>query len=246
LDSISNFRSGLLIFSPRLAAENYQVKIKAMNEKKKIVIADDHTIFREGLRMLLSSNPEFDVLGEASDGYQAIHYVNKFKPDIILVDLSMPKLTGIEAIIEIKKENPETKILVLTMHNTDEHITAALKAGANGFILKDSSYSELQTAINNILNGKFYVCPSISENLVTGYLEGKRALNQTSSWDTLTKTERRILKRIAEGLTSKEIATQFFISVKTVQKHRSNLMQKLDIHNVSELTAYAYKKGVVV
>jgi two-component system, NarL family, response regulator NreC len=217
-----------------------------MGQKVRIVIAEDHTILREGLKALISTNPNFEVVGEAEDGREAIRCVEKLKPDLILSDLSMPRMNGMEAIREIKKRSPDTKVMVLTVHRTEEYILAALKAGAEGYVLKDSTHSELMLAVKNILSGKRYISPGISEKVIEGYLEGKKALKTRTSWETLTQREREILKLIAEGYRNKEIADYLCISVKTVEKHRANLMDKLDLHSVSALTAFAMEKGLVL
>jgi DNA-binding NarL/FixJ family response regulator len=216
-----------------------------MPERKRIVIAEDHTILREGLRMLLSSNPDFEVVGEAQDGLEAIRAVETLKPDLILMDLSMPRMNGVGAIQEIKKLNPTTKILVLTVHKTEEHILTALKTGAEGYILKDATHSELMLAMDNIFSGKSYLSPGISEKVIEGYLEGRKSVKSSTSWDTLTQREREILKMIAEGYRNKDIADYLCISAKTVEKHRANLMKKLDLHSASSLTAFAMEKGLI-
>jgi DNA-binding NarL/FixJ family response regulator len=216
-----------------------------MEKKSRIVIAEDHTILREGLRSLLSSDPNFEIIREAEDGREAIRGVEKFKPDLILMDLSMPRMNGMEAISEIKKRFKETKILVLTVHKTEEYILATLKAGADGYILKDSTHAELMMAVKNVLSGKQYISPGISEKVIEGYLEGRKTLKARTAWETLTQREREILKLIAEGYKNKEIADDLCISVKTVEKHRANLMEKLDLHNVQALTTIAIEKGLV-
>ena len=216
-----------------------------MPERKRIVIAEDHTILREGLRMLLSSNPAFEVVGEAQDGLEAIRSVESLKPDLILMDLSMPRMNGVGAIQEIKKLNPSTKILVLTVHKTEEHILTALKTGADGYILKDATRGELMLALDNIFSGRSYLSPGISEKVIEGYLEGRKSVKSSTSWDTLTQREREILKMIAEGYRNKDIADYLCISAKTVEKHRANLMKKLDLHSASSLTAFAVGKGMV-
>ena len=208
-----------------------------MKKEHRIVIAEDHTILREGLRVLLSSDPEFEVVGEAEDGRDAIRCVENLSPDLVLMDLSMPRMNGLEAIKEIKKRSPETKIITLTVHKTEEYILATLQAGADGYVLKDATHSELVIAIKNVLIGKRYLDSGISEKVIEGYLEGKRTLKTKSPWDALTPREREILKLIAEGYKNKEIADYLFISLKTVEKHRSNLMKKLDLHSVAALTA---------
>jgi len=216
-----------------------------MSEKHRIIIAEDHTILREGLRALLSSDPELEVVGEAEDGQEAIRVVEKSKPGLVLMDLSMPRMNGMDAIKEIKKRSPDTKVLVLTVHKTDEYILATLQAGADGYVLKDSTNVELRMAIKNVLNGKFFISPGVSGKLIEGYLQNKRPLKPSTPWETLTSREKGILKLIAEGYKNKEIADFLCISVKTVEKHRANLMQKLDLHSVSTLTALAIEKGLI-
>lgn len=216
-----------------------------MAPKYRIVIAEDHTILREGLRALLSSNSDFEIVGEAEDGREAIRCVEKLKPNLILTDLSMPRMNGMDAIREIKRRSRETKVLVLTVHKTEEYILAALQAGADGYLLKDSTHSELLAAVRHVLSGKHYISPGISDKVLDGYLEGRRSLKTRTSWETLTQREREILKLIAEGYKNKEIADDLCISVKTVEKHRANLMEKLNLHNVQALTTYAIEKGVV-
>jgi DNA-binding NarL/FixJ family response regulator len=216
-----------------------------MSSKYRIVIAEDHTILREGLRALLSSSPDFDIVGEAEDGREAIRCVEKLKPHLVLTDLSMPRMNGMEAIREIRRRAPETKILVLTVHKTEEYILATLQAGADGYLLKDSSHAELLAAVTHVLSGKHYISPGISDKILEGYLEGRKAIKTRTSWETLTSREREILKLIAEGYKNKEIADDLCISVKTVEKHRANLMEKLNLHNVQGLTAFAIERGLV-
>jgi DNA-binding NarL/FixJ family response regulator len=219
--------------------------VKVIGQKIRIVIAEDHTILREGLRVLLSSSSNYEVIGEAEDGREAIRCVEKNKPDLILTDLSMPRMNGMEAIREIKKRSPGTKVVVLTVHKAEEYILAALGAGAEGYVLKDSTHSELMEAVKNVLGGKHYISPGISEKVIGGYLEGKKRLKTHTPWETLTQREREILKLIAEGYRNKEIANTLYISVKTVEKHRANLMEKLDLHSASALTAFAMEKGLI-
>jgi DNA-binding NarL/FixJ family response regulator len=216
-----------------------------VGEKKRIVIAEDHTILREGLRALLSSDPEFDVVGEAEDGLDAIRCVEDLTPDLVLMDLSLPRMNGMDAIMEIKKRCPETKVLALTVHRTEEYILATLRAGADGYVLKDATHTELVMGIKSVLKGKPYLSPEVSDMVIEGYLEGRRTLISDTPWDTLTQREREVLKLIGEGYKNKDIADYLYISVKTVEKHRANLMKKLDLHNTSALTAFAMEKGLV-
>ena len=216
-----------------------------MREKARIVIAEDHTILREGLRALISSQEDLEVVGEAGDGMEAVRQVEGLTPDLILMDLSMPKMNGVEAIKEIRKRIPETRILALTVHKTEEFILEVLQAGADGYIPKDASSNELMMAIRSVLMGKRYLCPSVSRFVIEGYLESRQTPESTTPWETLTKREREILKLIAEGHKNKEIADYLCISVKTVEKHRANLMKKLDLHSAAALTAYAMERGLV-
>jgi two-component system response regulator NreC len=216
-----------------------------MKKPFEIVIADDHTILRQGLRALLSSDPNLKVVGEAKDGRDAIRCVENLSPDLALIDLSMPRMNGMEAIRDIKKTNPQTKIIVLTVHKAEEYILEALKSGADGYVLKDASHAELMIAINKVLEGKRYLSADISGKVIDGYLEGKKTLKSKSAWETLTQREREILKLIAEGNKNKEIADYLCISIKTVGKHRANLMKKLDLHNAAALTSFAMEKGLI-
>jgi DNA-binding NarL/FixJ family response regulator len=215
-----------------------------MMKKRRIVIAEDYTILREGLRALISSNPDFEVVGEAEDGKGAIQHAEKLLPDLVLIDLSMPRTNGVDAIREIRSRCPETKIVALTVHKAEEYILAALEAGADGYVLKDATHPELMMAIETVLRGKRYLSPGVSERIIEGYLEGKKGQKPVSSWETITRRERQVLKLIAEGYKNREIADYLCVSVKTIEKHRANLMQKLDLHNASALTALAIEKGL--
>jgi two-component system response regulator NreC len=216
-----------------------------MYGKYRIMIVENHTLLRAGLRMLLSQDDDLEVIGESDNGRDAIKMALKLVPHLILTDLNMPGMSGIEATRAIKLVLPDTKVLVLTAHKTDEYIHESLKAGADGYILKDASHNELSVAIHSILNGKTYLSPDISERVINGYLNPGNLGNVTSAWDTLTFREREVLKLVAEGHANKHIADYLGLSVKTVEKHRSNLMKKLDLHNASTLTAYAIEKGLV-
>ena len=216
-----------------------------MVEKKKIVIAEDQKILREGLISLLSSGDDFEIVGEAEDGLSAVRCVERCNPDLLLLDLSMPKMSGISAIKEIKSQIPQTKILVLTIHETEEYILEVFKSGADGYCLKDASHSELLVAIKSVLSGNRFISPGISDKVLEGYLEDRETLKSGSSWDSLTRREREILKLVGEGYKNKEIAGYLSISAKTVEKQRSNNMRKMNLNTASELTAYAIEKGLV-
>jgi DNA-binding NarL/FixJ family response regulator len=216
-----------------------------MKQKRRILIAEDHTILREGLRALLSADPELEIAGEVDNGRDAIRAVGSLAPDLVLMDLSMPGTNGIEAISEIKRRSPGTRLLALTVHKAEEYVRETLRAGADGYMLKDSSYNELTLAIKNVLNGKIYLSPDVSGTIISGYLDGGKPQTQRTAWDTVTYREREVLKLIAEGRTNKHIANYLCVSVKTVEKHRANLMKKLDLHNASALTAFAIEKGLL-
>jgi two-component system, NarL family, response regulator NreC len=216
------------------------------SEKKGVLIVEDHTLIREAVRSLISSHPELEVIGEAADGREALLLVEKLHPALVLMDLSMPRMGGVEAIRRIKKDWPNVKVLALTINDSEDFVLAALRAGAEGYILKDSTRAELIQAVQRVLAGKRVLSPSISGKVIEGYLAGKKAETVQTSWDTLTLREREVLKLIGEGNKSKEIADCLCISLHTVEKHRSNLMEKLDLHSVSALVAYAIEKGLVV
>lgn len=216
-----------------------------MTNKFTILLVDDHSILRAGLRSILNTKSDLQVVAEADNGLDAIKAALSLKPDLLLTDLSMPKKNGTEAISEIKKRLPETRCLVLTMHTSEEHIRMALNAGADGYILKDDSHDELLTAIKTVLSGKTYLSPSICGNIVSGYLNSSGSGKPLTSLDALTRREKEVIKLIAEGSRNKDIAEDLSISIKTVEKHRSNLMKKLNLHSISNLTNYAIKNGLV-
>ncbi len=216
-----------------------------MNKTYRILIVEDHTLMRAGLCALLSQDPDFDIVGEADNGRDAIQAVGALSPHLVLTDLTMPGMNGMEAIRDIKRRYPETKILVLTLHNAEEYIHESLRAGADGYMLKDATQDELRIAIRSVLNGKTYLSPDISAKVIYAYLGTGHVATGTSPWDTLTHREREVLKLVAEGHPNKYIANYYCLSIKTVEKHRSNLMKKLDLHNASMLTAYAIEKGLL-
>lgn len=216
-----------------------------MREKKRVLIVEDHTLLRAGLRALLSQDTDIDIVGEADNGRDAVRMVATAAPDLVLTDLSMPGMNGIESIVDIKRRYPGVRVLVLTIHKSDEYIFEAMRAGADGYILKDASHDELRIAIRSVLNGKTYLSPDISAKVINGYLDTDKTSGPVSAWDTLTHREREVLKLVAEGHPNKFIADYFCLSIKTVEKHRSNLMKKLNLHNASMMTAYAIERGLV-
>ena len=217
-----------------------------MDKTQRVLIVDDHTLLRAGLRALLAQDPSIEIVGEAADGRDAVRAVGQLAPHLVLMDLTMPGMNGIEAVTEIKRRYPDVRILVMTLHKTEDFIHASLKAGADGYILKDATHEELRVAIRSVLQGKTYLSMDVSGKVVSGYLGGGKSSSGSSVFDTLTHREREILKLVAEGKSNKAIAEFLSLSVKTVEKHRSNLMSKLDVHNSAGLTAFAIEKGLLV
>ena len=217
-----------------------------MNSKRRILIVEDNTLVRAGLRALIAQEAAIEIVGEADNWRDAVRLISTLAPDLVLMDLTMPGANGIEAIAQIKQRNRDIKILVLTLHRAEEYIHQSLKAGADGYILKDATHDELRVAIRSVLNGKTYLSPDISNLVISGYLGSGKSAGVSSAWETVTDRERQVLKLIAEGRPNKSIAGYLGLSVKTVEKHRSNLMKKLDLHNASMLTAFAFSKGLVV
>jgi DNA-binding NarL/FixJ family response regulator len=217
-----------------------------MEKTHRILIVDDHTLFRAGVRALLTQDPDIEVVGEADNGRDAIRAVGQLAPHLVLMDLTMPEMNGMEAITEIKRRYPDVRVLVLTLHKAEDYVHASLKAGADGYILKDATQEEFRVAIRSVLQGKTYLSMDVSTNVVSGYLGGGNSSGASSVYDSLTHREREVLKLVAEGNSNKYIAEFLGLSVKTVEKHRANLMSKLDLHNAAGLTAYAIEKGLVV
>ena len=211
----------------------------------RLVLADDHTILREGLRAIFAGEPDFQVVGEATDGREAIRCAEALKPDVMILDLSMPRTNGLEALREIKRVSGGTRVLVLTVHKTEEYVHTALQAGADGYMLKDSATAELLRAVRSVLNGDRYLAPAIATTVVGGYLGETETPSAAASFGQLSTREREVLKLIAEGYRNREIGDYLCISPKTVEKHRANVMEKLNLRGVSALTTYAIEKGLV-
>lgn len=214
-------------------------------KRQRILIAEDHTLLRKALTVLLEDQGRYVIVGEASDGLEAVRKACDLVPDVVLMDLSMPKMNGTEAIIEIKKQCENTRILVLTAHDNDELIFETLRAGVSGYILKEDTETELMNAIDAVAGGKTYLSPGISSRVIDGYLTGRRTDDASTSPVGLTAREREVLKLIAEGYKNKEIAEMLYVSETTIRKHRANIMEKLDLHNASALTAFAMEHGLL-
>jgi two-component system response regulator NreC len=211
----------------------------------KVVLADDHTIVRKGLRSLLDAEVDMDVIGEAGDGKEAIELVGQLKPHIVVMDIGMPVLNGLEATRRIIKKHPDTKVLILTMHTNEEYVFEILQAGASGYIIKKAAPTELVAAIRAVKQGESFLSPSISKKVIEEYLQRAGEEKREDAFDLLTDREREVLQLIAEGLSTREIAEKLFISTKTVETHRMHVMEKLDLHGTADLTRYAIRKGIV-
>ncbi len=206
----------------------------------KILLADDHTIVRQGLKLIISSHADLQVIGEAANGREVLELAEKLKPDVILMDVAMPELNGIEATRRLRDVSPRTKVLVLSMHKEAVYVREILKAGARGYILKDAIDTELISAIQSVARGDGYISPAISGTLLSDYRQ-----NITNPLDLLSSREREVLQLIAEGKTNKEVATRLNLSVYTVDSHRGKIMEKLNLHSTGELVRFAMKQGLV-
>jgi len=213
-------------------------------DKIRILLADDHTILRSGVRALLENEPGLSVIGEAEDGRAAVSMACKLKPNVVIMDIAMPLLNGLEATRQIKIQCPDVKVLVLSMHDNEEYIRQALEAGAMGYILKDAAPGELVNAIRSVYRGEAVLSPAVTRLVIEDYLRWGGTRPQEES-DSLSPREREVLQLIAEGYTNKQIAEILSISIKTVQAHRNNLMQKLDLHDRGELIKYAIQKKII-
>ena len=209
-----------------------------------ILLADDHTIVRQGLRFLLEATTEFVVIGEAEDGLETLRAVESLQPDVLIVDIMMPKLNGLKVAREVKSIRPETRIIVLSMYDTEAYIAEALQAGVSGFVLKKSTSSALVEAIRQVLQGKLYLSPSIDANLIQAFIERSHE-TPLDPYETLTRREREIFQLAADGLKSAEIAAQLSISPRTVEMHRANFMRKLHLKTHNDLVRFAVQHGIV-
>jgi DNA-binding NarL/FixJ family response regulator len=207
------------------------------------VLADDHHIMRQGLALLLEREPDIRVVGEAADGLEAVKASLALRPDLVIADLSMPKLNGIEAIRRILDKLPETKTICLSVHSDPQRVAAVIDAGARGYLLKDCAFEELVRAVRLVLRDKVYLSPEIAGIVLEGY-RGRRSEAESSAFSGLTTREREVLQLLAEGHATKDIANRLKVSPKTVGAHREHVMRKLEIHNIAELTRYAIMEGL--
>lgn len=213
-------------------------------DRVRILLADDHTILRDGIRALLEDEPDMLVVGEAEDGRTAVKLACQLQPDVVLMDIAMPLLNGLEATRQIMQECPQVKVLILTMHENEEYIRQVLASGAMGYILKDAAARELLDAIHAVCHGEPVLSPAITRLVIENYLRWGD-LQQEDSSDKLSPREREVLQLIAEGYSSKQIAEILSISIKTVQAHRTNLMSKLDLHDRADLIKYAIQRKII-
>jgi len=209
----------------------------------RVILADDHTLVRAGLRKLVEQLEGVSVVGEAGDGYEVLALTGTHRPDIVLMDLTMPRMNGLEAALRLKKEYPQVRVIVLSMHASEEYVLQALRAGASGYLVKDSAPLELGLALQAVIQGETYLSPPISRQVVDGYLQ--RQVQSGEPLAVLTGRQREILQLIAEGSSSKDIARRLNLSVKTVETHRTQLMERLDIHDIAGLVRFAVRHGLV-
>ena len=224
---------------------NFAADTPQPRRKIRVLLADDHTILRAGVRMMLNAQPDIEVVGEASDGRKAVAEAQRLQPDVVLMDITMPDLNGIEATRQVKRLLPEVRVLVLTMHENEEYLFQMLRAGASGYMLKEAADTELISAIRLVNSGSFYLSPSAQSMMVGDYLLRVRTGEERDSYSELTEREREILKLVADGLTNNQIAERLIISPKTVDTHRTHIMDKLNLHNRAELVKYAMRRGLL-
>lgn len=208
----------------------------------RVLLADDHTLIRVGMRTLLQGIEGVEVVAEADNGRQALTLVAAHRPDVVLMDISMPELNGMEATARIVKEHAPARVIILSMHATEEYVLQALRAGASGYLLKDAGLSELELAVRSVARGETYLSPAVSKHVIGDYM--RRSGGETSSLDALTPRQREVLQLVAEGKSTKEIARALGVSVKTVETHRALLMERLDIHDIAGLVRYAIRSGL--
>ena len=212
----------------------------------RVLLADDHGIVRRGLKSLLETEPHVTVVGEASDGLDALRLCGEYKPDILIVDIGMPKMNGIEVAARAQKLDPAPAVIILSMHSDESYITRALAAGARAYLLKDATDEDLIPALRAVRQGKPFFSPAVTAVLVEDYMRQLRARGLSDTYHLLTDREKEVLQLLAEGRSNKEVATLLDLGLSTVETHRANLMQKLGLHNTAEIVLYAVRKGIIV
>src|SRR5512146_1348383 len=213
--------------------------------KVRILIADDHGIVRKGLRLQLEQNTNFQVIGEATDGREAVRLTEELKPDVVIMDIAMPNLNGIQATTQIVKRNSQTGVIILSMHSDESYLIRALTAGAKGYLLKDNADVDLYRAVQVVAQGKPFFSPAISNTLLEDYMRQLQQRGLQDSYDLLIDREKEILQLLAEGKSSKEVAGQLNLSPSTVETHRTRIMQKLDLHSSADIVLYAVRKKII-
>jgi len=211
----------------------------------RILVADDHGIIRTGLKLLLERDQDMQVAGEAADGREAVRLAAELRPDIVVIDIGMPLLNGIDATAQILRENPQIGVIILSMHADESYIMRALNAGAKGYLLKDSADDDLLKAVRTVAEGKPFFSPVIAHTLLEDYVKLMREHRAMDSYDLLTEREREVLQLLAEGKSNKEVASLLGLSPYTVESHRNNLMQKLNLHNTADIVLYAVRKAII-
>jgi two-component system, NarL family, response regulator NreC len=212
----------------------------------RVLIADDHGIVRQGLRALLEKSPEISVVGEASDGREAVRLTAELRPNIVVMDIAMPLLNGVDATSQILGRDPDIKVIILSMHSDESYILRALSAGAKGYLLKDSAEGDILPAVETVAKGRPYFSPVIASTLLEEYLQAMRKNHVRDSFDLLTDREKEVLQLLAEGKSNKEVAALLNLSPYTIESHRTSLMQKLNLHNTAEIVLYAVRKNIIV
>jgi two-component system response regulator NreC len=213
--------------------------------RTRILLADDHGIVRKGLRLQLEQNSSFAVVGEATDGRAAVRMAEELLPDIVIMDIAMPNLSGIEATAQIVKKGPETGVIILSMHSDETYITRALAAGAKGYLLKENAEVDLFRAVQVVAQGKPFFSPAIAKTLLEDYMRHMQQRGLEDSYDLLTAREKEILQLLAEGKSNKEVASMLNLSTNTIETHRTRIMQKLDLHSTAEIVLYAVRKRII-
>jgi len=214
-------------------------------KKLRILLADDHGVVRKGLRFLLESEPDLEVVGEAADGRQAVDMAEELRPDVVVMDIAMPWLNGIDATGQIVKQQPAVGVIMLSMHSDEEYLVRTLTAGAKGYLLKDSAETDLVQAVHSVSDGKPFFSPAIAKTLLEDYVRRLQQRGLSDSYELLSDREKEVLQLLAEGKTNKDVANLLNLSTHTVETHRTHIMQKLNLHNTAEIVLYAVRKKII-